>query len=123
MKFRICVAVIGPPSAALSAAALWIKAALAATRASVVSSFKIWFGKKTFVPLNSNLRNYYMIRNSIKLILYEKMDISWRIYIFKRSITYIILSLIIFKFSFARIKMILFAIKDGFFNIGGKIKN
>ena len=87
------------------------------------SSFKIWFGKKTFVPLNSNLRNYYMIRNSIKLILYEKMDISWRIYIFKRSITYIILSLIIFKFSFARIKMILFAIKDGFFNIGGKIKN
>jgi rhamnosyltransferase len=86
-------------------------------------SIKIWFGKKIPVPLNSNLRNYYMIRNSIKLVLYEKMDILWRIYIIKRSIIYIILSLIIFKFSLARIKMILIAIKDGFFNNGGKIKN
>ena len=41
MKFRICVAVIGPPLDALSAAALRIKAALAAIRARDDSSFNI----------------------------------------------------------------------------------
>ena len=41
MKFRICVAVIGPPLDALSAAALRIKAALAAIRARDDSSVNI----------------------------------------------------------------------------------
>jgi rhamnosyltransferase len=87
------------------------------------SSTKIWFGKKILVPLNSSLRNYYMIRNSIKLVLHEKMHILWRIYILKRGIAYIILTLLIYNFNFARIRMILLAIKDGFYNKGGKIKN
>ena len=41
MKFRICVAVIGPLSDALSVATLRIKAALAAIRARDDSSLKI----------------------------------------------------------------------------------
>jgi len=40
IKFTICVAVIGPPLDALSAAALCIKAALAAIRARDYSSLK-----------------------------------------------------------------------------------
>lgn len=41
IKFGICVAVIGPPLDALSAAVLCMKAALAAIRARDDSSFKI----------------------------------------------------------------------------------
>jgi rhamnosyltransferase len=60
--------------------------AIFATRQAVLRSslgdrtFRFWFGRWRYAPLHSPIRHYYMLRNSILLMLRGDMPSAWKLY-------------------------------------------
>lgn len=71
--------------------------------------------KNKFTYIHSNFRKYFICRNSVYLIIYSNLLISWKISQIYQVIAYIILMLFYSKSKFRLLYLFFIAIKDGLF--------
>lgn len=76
------------------------------------SVIKIWFARWREVPKHNPLRNYYMSRNTVRMICSTPMSMTWRLAHLYRLVRFVIFFLLVAKPRILRLKMMLFGFLD-----------
>lgn len=87
---------------------------------SVIMNHSIGDEMAQGVSLHSDFRNYFIVRNSVYLMLYGKMPLNFKIIQFFKTPAYVLFYSCHSKKPFYSLKLLLIAIKDGIFKKMGK---
>lgn len=87
---------------------------------SVIMNHSIGDEMAQGISLHSDFRNYFIVRNSVYLMLYGKMPINFKIIQFFKTPAYVLFYSYHSKKPFYSLKLLLIAIKDGIFKKMGK---
>ncbi|NDL65646.1 rhamnosyltransferase [Acerihabitans arboris] len=82
---------------------------------------KIWLGRWREVPQHSPLRNYYIFRNTLKMVRRTPMTMAWRLAHLYRLGMFLCFFLIVGKPRAQRLRMMLLGIRDGIKGVEGMI--
>jgi rhamnosyltransferase len=76
------------------------------------SVIKIWFARWREIPKHNPLRNYYMSRNTVRMICSTPMSMTWRLAHLYRLLRFVVFFLLVAKPRMLRMKMMLFGLLD-----------